>query len=78
VKIDAGRDTSRFRASNNASKAVAVQKAESKLNSGEKQFRKERRAQLNRWEKEHPHARKSAAQHLGKPAAKRKGTKKAA
>lgn len=46
--------------------------AESKLTTGEKDFCKQRRQQLDEWQSQHPHARPSAAQHLGKPAAKKK------
>ncbi len=46
-------------------------KAESKLSSGEKTFRKRRRKQLDEWQSKHPKTRPSAAQHLRKP-----GTKK--
>ena len=47
-------------------------KAESKLSAGEKSFRKKRRKQLDEWQAKHPHTRRSAAQHLGKPMAKKK------
>ena len=39
-------------------------KAESKLTADEKKFRAKRRKQLDKWEAEHPHTRKSASQHL--------------
>jgi hypothetical protein len=42
-------------------------KSESKLTAGEKTFRKKRRKQLDDWQANHPHTRKSAAQHLGPP-----------
>ncbi|HEY0566328.1 MAG TPA: hypothetical protein VGC88_12125 [Terriglobales bacterium] len=42
-------------------------KAESKMGSSEKQFRAKRRKQLDKWESEHPHTRKSASQHLHAP-----------
>lgn len=53
-------------------------KAKSKLKSSEAEFRKKRREQLDRWEKAHPHTRKSAAQALRKPPTKRKTAKKSA
>jgi hypothetical protein len=43
-------------------------KAKSKLTSGEKSFRKKRSAQLDRWQKAHPGAKRKAAQHLRAPA----------
>jgi hypothetical protein len=52
-------------------------KAESKLSSGEKGFRKERRKQLYDWQAKHPHTRRSASQHLGKPGAKKKSASRA-
>jgi hypothetical protein len=42
-------------------------KAESKLTPPEKDVRRKRRRQLDKWQAEHPHARKSAAQHLHAP-----------
>jgi hypothetical protein len=42
-------------------------KAKSKSSSGEKSFQKKRKAQLDRWKKKHPGARRSAAQHLHAP-----------
>jgi hypothetical protein len=45
-------------------------KSESKLSS--EGFRKKRRKQLDDWQAKHPHSRRSAAQHLGKPVAKKK------
>jgi hypothetical protein len=53
-------------------------KAESKLTSSEKSFRKKRRSQLDKWEAEHPHTRKSASQHLRAPGAKKKTARKRA
>lgn len=54
-------------------------KAESKTTPREKQFRARRRRQLDKWEAQHPHTRKSAAQHLSAPGAKKKtATKKRA
>jgi hypothetical protein len=47
-------------------------KAESKLGSGEKTFRKKRKKQLDDWQAKHPGTRRSAAQHLSKPGAKKK------
>jgi len=47
-------------------------KAKSKLKPGEKKFRAKRRKQLDKWEAEHPHTRKSASQHLHSPGAKTK------
>jgi len=46
-------------------------KAKSKLSEGEKKFRAKRRKQLSKWQAEHPHTRKSAAQHLPKPTGRR-------
>ena len=48
--------------------------AESKLTRSEKEFRKKRGQQLEEWQKEHPGTRRSAAQHLRAPAAKKKST----
>jgi hypothetical protein len=45
-------------------------KAKSKLKAGEKKFQAKRRKQLDKWEAEHPHTRKSASQHLHKPGTK--------
>jgi len=50
-------------------------KAESKTTPSEKKFRAKRRKQLDKWEAEHPHTRKSASQHLGAPGAKKKAGK---
>jgi len=65
--------------------------AESKLTSSEKEYRRKRKGQLDKWQSEHPGARKSAAQHLhapdekaqskvsetpGKKSTKRKSTKR--
>lgn len=50
-------------------------KAESKTTSSEKKFRAKRRKQLDAWQAEHPHTRKSAAQHLRGPGATQKTTK---
>ena len=47
-------------------------KAESKLTSSEKQFRAKRKSQIDRWEDKHPGTPRKAAQHLSKPAAKKK------
>ncbi len=46
-------------------------KAESKLTPAEKRFRSRRKAQLGSWQKTHAKTRRSAAQHLGKPGAKK-------
>jgi DNA-binding protein HU-beta len=51
--------------------------AESKLTPKEKQFRKKRRRQLERWQAEHPRTRRSAAQHLGRPGSRPKKAKAA-
>ena len=51
-------------------------KAESKLSSGEKTFRKKRRKQLDKWEEQHPNTRKSASQHLSAPGAKKKAARR--
>lgn len=53
-------------------------KAKSKLSSSEKEFRKKRRKQLDQWEAKHPRTRKSAAQHLGAPGAKKRTARKIA
>ncbi len=50
-------------------------KAKSKLRAGEKEFRGKREKQLDRWQSEHPKARRSAAQHLHAPGAKKKTTR---
>jgi hypothetical protein len=50
-------------------------KADSKLSGEEKSFRKIRTKQLDDWQAKHPGVRKSAAQHLGKPAAKKKSSR---
>jgi hypothetical protein len=42
-------------------------KAESKLTDSEKKFRAKRQKQLDEWQDEHPHTRRSAAQHLSAP-----------
>lgn len=47
-------------------------KAESKSTASEKEFRAKRKRQLDRWEASHPGTRRSAAQHLAKPGAKKK------
>lgn len=52
-------------------------KADSKLTSSEKEFRAKRKRQLQKWEADHPGSRKSAAQHLHAPGAKKKNTGKA-
>ena len=53
-------------------------KAASRSTPSEQKFRAERREQLEDWKKEHPDSRRTAAQHLGKPRAKkRRATKKA-
>lgn len=49
--------------------------AESKLTPSEKKFRTKRRRQLDQWQAEHPHTRKSAAQHLHAPGTKPKKSK---
>jgi hypothetical protein len=51
-------------------------KAASKSTPSEQEFQTQRKKQLDNWEKEHPGARRSAAQHLGKP--KKAAAKKAA
>ncbi len=51
-------------------------KSESKLTTGEKEFRTKRKKQLDRWEEKHPGAPRKSAQHLSKPAAKRKSQAK--
>lgn len=50
-------------------------KAESKTTSSEKKFRAKRRKQLDQWEAEHPHTRKSASQHLHAPGTETKTAK---
>ena len=50
-------------------------KAESKLTDSEKDFRAKRKRQLQKWQADHPGSRKSAAQHLRAPAAKKKSSK---
>lgn len=42
-------------------------KADSKLSSSEKTFRKKRSKQLDDWQAKHPGKRRSAAQHLASP-----------
>jgi hypothetical protein len=42
-------------------------KAEAKLSSGEKEFRKARRRQLSEWQRAHPGKKRKAAQHLHAP-----------
>lgn len=49
-------------------------KAESKISSSEKKFRSQRKRQLDKWQEEHPGARRSAAQHLSKPGKKKSAT----
>ena len=49
-------------------------KAHSKLSSSEKSFRAKRRKQLDKWEAEHPHTRKSASQGLRKPPGSGRGS----
>lgn len=56
-------------------------KAESNTTPAQKKVRASRRAQLDKWEEEHPNSRKSASQHLHAPGtkkapAKKKGAKK--
>ncbi|MGI9070214.1 MAG: hypothetical protein ACR2JB_02505 [Bryobacteraceae bacterium] len=46
--------------------------AESKLTDSEKKFREKRKRQLRKWQAEHPHTRRSAAQHLHAPGANTK------
>lgn len=58
-------------------------KAASKSSPSEKKVQQARKKQLDRWQKEHPGSRRSAAQHLSAPktakkAAKKAGAKKAA
>jgi hypothetical protein len=50
-------------------------KAESKTTPTEKAFQQKRKAQLDRWEREHPGSPRKAAQHLRAPR-KRKAVKK--
>jgi len=50
--------------------------AESKLTASEKQFRDKRAKQLEDWKKEHPGSSTKAAQHLSKPATKKKAASK--
>lgn len=50
-------------------------KAESKLTDSEKEFRAKRKRQLEEWQADHPGTRKSAAQHLHGPGAKKKKPK---
>jgi hypothetical protein len=50
-------------------------KADSKLSSEETSFREKRNKQLSDWQAKHPGTRRSAAQHLAKPRAKRKSLK---
>ena len=52
-------------------------KADSKLTSSEKGFRAKRKRQLQKWQADRPGTRKSAAQHLHAPAAKKKSAGKA-
>src|SRR6185369_2559376 len=47
-------------------------KAKSKLKVGEKKFRAKRRKQVDRWQAEHPHTRRSASQGLRKPGTARR------
>jgi hypothetical protein len=47
-------------------------KADSKLSDSEKKFRAKRKKQLDNWKKKHPGTRRSAAQHLSAPAARKK------
>jgi hypothetical protein len=42
-------------------------KAESKTTASEKSFRAKRKKQLDDWQKDHPKARRQAAQHMAKP-----------
>jgi hypothetical protein len=51
-------------------------KPDSKLTSSEKEFRAKRDRQLQKWQEDHPGSRKSAAQHLHAPAAKKKNAGK--
>lgn len=50
-------------------------KAESKATPSEKEFRAKRRKQLDKWDAEHPHTRKSASQHLHSPGAETKAAR---
>jgi hypothetical protein len=53
-------------------------KAESKLAPSEKDFGKKRRAQLNKWEAEHPGKSRSGARHISAPQSnKKKSTRRA-
>ena len=47
-------------------------KAASKSTASEKAFQKKREKQLDEWQKKHPGKRRSAAQHLPKPASRKK------
>jgi hypothetical protein len=53
-------------------------KADSKLAPSEREFRAERKRQLDDWQEEHPGTRRQAAQHLSAPDTKKKGTGAAA
>jgi hypothetical protein len=48
-------------------------KAKAKLSKSESEFRKKRRKQLDRWQKQHRGKRLSAAQHLKAPSRSAKG-----
>ena len=49
-------------------------KADSKLSPSEKEFRAEREQQLKKWKKDHPGSSRKAAQHLSKPAARKRAS----
>ena len=51
-------------------------KAASKSTDSEKKFQASREQQLKQWKKEHPKSPRKAAQHLGKPAAKKTAARK--
>jgi hypothetical protein len=51
-------------------------KAESKSSPGEKKVQQARKKQLDNWQKSHPKSRRSAAQHLSAPGAKKKSRAK--
>jgi len=52
-------------------------KPKSELSTSEEKFRDKRKKQLDKWQAEHPHTRRSAAQHLHAPDEKPKGKKSA-
>ncbi len=50
-------------------------KAESKTTPSAKEIRAKRKQQLDKWQREHPNTKRSAAQHLSKPEANKGGSK---